>query len=283
MAGETPARLYGRVHDLEDGHLLESGSLTMTWVRVRDGKVVVSGLPVRASGEYELEEIEAGELHLVYINDILGIPAAVIPEEGSNEQAFHWSALSSIAPITGEVLAYDGVTHLAGIQWFGLRDLGSGEWAWPHSPTKDMGNWQAPPEGCAVPSGRTYEIVINRGPGFEGDTDNSELYVPPGILTGRFRRNSGTVCVGLVGASGHERMRFVGAGGSYVIRVVPYPGCMLVSLPCDQPYRVYAKPVAPPPDPPPGWAQCPPPPEQPWVLPCRPGAGSDRVDFQTPW
>ena len=57
MAGETPARLYGSVHDLEDGHLLESDSLTMTWVRARDGKVVVSGLPVRASGEYELEEI----------------------------------------------------------------------------------------------------------------------------------------------------------------------------------------------------------------------------------
>ncbi|MBM3476649.1 MAG: hypothetical protein FJX75_25530 [Armatimonadetes bacterium] len=283
MAEQALARLCGRVQALEDGRALGPDGLAVRLVRARDGEVVVSGVPVGAGGEYELGAIEAGELYLVYINDILGIPAAVIPEEGDNEQAFHWSAVSSISPITGEVFAYDGVTHLAVPQRFGLRDVQLGEWAWPSSPTKDMGGWQALPLGCAVPSGRTYEIVINYGPGFEGDPpDNSELYVPPPGVDAKFRRNSGTVCVGLIGASGGERMRFVGRGGSYLVRVVPYPGCTLVSLPCNEAYTVYAWPT-PPPAPPPQSAQCPPPPEQPWVMPCRSGGGSDRVDFQMPW
>jgi hypothetical protein len=240
---------------------------------------------VKENGIYDLKEIEAEELYVVYINDILGIPAAVIPEEGNNKQAFYWSAMSSNAPITGEVWAYDGTTHLPGVQHFGLWDAQLTEWAWPSSsPTKDMGDWQAPPDGCEVPGGRTYGIVINYGPGFEGDTDNSQLYVPTGGVNGEFRRNTGTANVLLVGASdGNDRMRLLGETDSYLFKPANDPGRRLVSLPCSKGYTAKAKRVAVPPDPPPDLTQCPSPPTQPWTMPSIPGGGSQNVDFTKPW
>jgi hypothetical protein len=285
MIEELFARVHGRVHDVRGGGLIETDGLTMTWVRARDGEIVVKGLPVKENGIYDLKEIEAEELYVVYINDILGIPAAVIPEEGNNKQAFYWSAMSSNAPITGEVWAYDGTTHLPGVQHFGLWDAQLTEWAWPSSsPTKDMGDWQAPPDGCEVPGGRTYGIVINYGPGFEGDTDNSQLYVPTGGVNGEFRRNTGTANVLLVGASdGNDRMRLLGETDSYLFKPANDPGRRLVSLPCSKGYTAKAKRLAVPPDPPPDLTQCPSPPTQPWTMPSIPGGGSQNVDFTKPW
>ncbi|MBM3502046.1 MAG: hypothetical protein FJX74_25620 [Armatimonadetes bacterium] len=279
MQADPAAQVEGYIVGVDEAKPLDGRGMVMQWVRARDGEVIIPELHVAPDGHYEVPEIPADEVYKVYINEVLGIPAAVIPAEGDNKQTFKWDTTFFNVGISGKVWAYDGQTPLPGVQRFGLWDPNPQvlDWAWPTTPTQDMGGWQAPPNGCQVVGGRTYDLYINYGPGHYEQEPVGTVYVPGSGINGNFRRNSGTALVKVsVAHQGGDRMVWKESTTQITkpaFDVYPSPG-VLVSAPAASGGTVYTVLISSGGGP---WLQ--PTSPKPFTLNRLTGAGSQAVTF----